>query len=267
MTSNKIQKRKWYNTKFGAVGVVILLLLVYLFFGTILGSTYGAVQGTAVWDLIMIFFCLFLLSSHGLNLNRITSPKLVIQKISKKKKIILVILLTCLILIMYFVGQYTGSVIFYHYKDPAFAQYVKTTRMTQQTMAMYTFISIVIAPICEELLYRGVLYNEIKSKFNFSAALFTQAIVFAALHGTIVHLPGTFLLAVTSALIYEYSGHLYYSVITHIGYNVFALYAGNIHLPKILIQKSIFAVVSYLLILSAVLTMYYMLTKAIKENK
>ena len=47
--------------------------------------------------------------------------------------------------------------------------------------------SIIIAPITEEIMYRGFLYKQL-TEFNKTTALIISSIVFALCHGTIIHL-------------------------------------------------------------------------------
>jgi membrane protease YdiL (CAAX protease family) len=85
------------------------------------------------------------------------------------------------------------------------------------------FMAIVIAPIYEELLFRGFLYGVVKrSTDRWFAAVFT-AIVFAVVHYHVGSAPQLFMLGLGLAIAYERSGCLLVPIFMHVIFN-----AGNI---------------------------------------
>lgn len=79
--------------------------------------------------------------------------------------------------------------------------------------------TIVIAPVGEEILFRGILYPWIKRISSRQIALWSTALVFAAIHVNLAtFLPLTFL-AIILVWLYEYTGNLLACMMTHALFN------------------------------------------------
>jgi len=80
-------------------------------------------------------------------------------------------------------------------------------------------VAVVLAPLTEEVIFRGCLYG-VARKFagRWPAIIFT-AVVFALIHGHLPSLPGLMILAVTLALVYERTGSLWAPVGLHALFN------------------------------------------------
>jgi len=82
-------------------------------------------------------------------------------------------------------------------------------------MVQILVLAIVLAPLWEEMFFRGILYPWLKSKIPRSGALLISALLFASIH---YHLPSFLPLVVFGialALVYEYSGSLISSILLH----------------------------------------------------
>ncbi len=77
----------------------------------------------------------------------------------------------------------------------------------------------VIAPLFEELLFRGFLYGALRSHMGAAAANVAQALTFAVLHFTARKVLVLFALGVVLGLVRERTGHLLPSVILHAAWN------------------------------------------------
>src|SRR5262249_13802400 len=80
-------------------------------------------------------------------------------------------------------------------------------------------MSILIAPLVEETIFRGILYPSVKQLGYPKAALYGTALLFAAIHGNLMtFVPLTFL-AVVLALLYEITDNLLAPILTHSFFN------------------------------------------------
>ena len=80
-------------------------------------------------------------------------------------------------------------------------------------------MAIVVAPLAEELIFRGYLYPAGKKYLgSFASALITAAL-FAVLHGHAASIPALFTLAVCLALSYEKTGSLLVPMVMHAVFN------------------------------------------------
>jgi membrane protease YdiL (CAAX protease family) len=113
-------------------------------------------------------------------------------------------------------------------EQPAVELFMQTHDPTK-LIGLFLF-AVVLAPLGEEILFRGFLQPWLKSRLNGSLALISTAILFAGIHG---HAP-TFLpllvLGLVLGLVYEYTGSWWRCVGLHAGFN--AMTAGLILLLK-----------------------------------
>ncbi len=80
-----------------------------------------------------------------------------------------------------------------------------------------------LAPACEELLFRGALYGWLRTRVPLAAAVMVSAAVFAGLHLIVPLLPVLFVFGVATALVYEYTGSTLNSFAMHATQNTLAV--------------------------------------------
>jgi membrane protease YdiL (CAAX protease family) len=85
--------------------------------------------------------------------------------------------------------------------------------------ALFIVAGVVLAPVAEEILFRGVLYATIKEQGFPRLALVISSLLFAAVHlSWLVLVPFTFL-AVVLAFLYEKTGRLLAPIVAHASFN------------------------------------------------
>ena len=77
----------------------------------------------------------------------------------------------------------------------------------------------IVAPIAEEVVFRGYLYPAAKRFCGPAGAVLFSSLVFAAAHGNVVALLPLFALAVLLCLIYEFTGSIWASISVHFLFN------------------------------------------------
>lgn len=95
-------------------------------------------------------------------------------------------------------------------------------------------LGVVVAPIMEELLFRGILYGNLRkmSRIPSMVALLISSVVFALFHGTIVHIPTGIIMGIWFALVYEATKSLWVGMLVHGFYNLLALGGSLIAVPS-----------------------------------
>jgi membrane protease YdiL (CAAX protease family) len=99
-----------------------------------------------------------------------------------------------------------------------------TVRMLQMhppaaQLLTYALGAVLLAPVAEEVLFRGILYPTLKKSGYPQIALWTTALLFGSTHGNwLALIPLTFLAAVLTWL-YERTGNLLTPILTHILFN------------------------------------------------
>lgn len=72
-----------------------------------------------------------------------------------------------------------------------------------------------VVPFAEELFFRGLIYGWLRQRMSVSAAAVVSGLGFAVLHGIWWLIPALALLGIVLALVYERSGSIWASVVTH----------------------------------------------------
>jgi membrane protease YdiL (CAAX protease family) len=81
------------------------------------------------------------------------------------------------------------------------------------------FSAVIIAPISEELIFRGYIFGVLRRYAGRWWAMVISALVFAAIHAHIPSLAGLFVLAVALTLVYEGVGSLWAPILMHALFN------------------------------------------------
>lgn len=104
-----------------------------------------------------------------------------------------------------------------------------------QHWGAYLFLTICVAPIAEELMFRGVFYTQFRKLFNPTFACIISTAVFSFMHVT----PANIYIAVVSGLLfcgaYELTDSLLYNVALHVMYNVLCVTIGVVPVSNLYI--------------------------------
>jgi membrane protease YdiL (CAAX protease family) len=80
----------------------------------------------------------------------------------------------------------------------------------------------VLAPVCEEIVYRGFLFNAISARFGLLPGLVIANLIFTAIHGyPLDSSAGTFLFGVVASLLYRATGSLGAAMVMHSMFNLY----------------------------------------------
>lgn len=83
-------------------------------------------------------------------------------------------------------------------------------------------VAVVGAPIVEELLFRGVLFEEIRDECSLKMTIFLTALVFGIYHFNIIQTPNTFFMGIVLAYVYYKTGTIRAPIIIHATNNILA---------------------------------------------
>ncbi len=78
---------------------------------------------------------------------------------------------------------------------------------------------VVVAPVAEELFFRGVVYNAWEREYGPMRAIYGSAILFAVIHGSIFVIPSIFALGIVLALLFRATRSLPATIMLHAGFN------------------------------------------------
>ena len=98
---------------------------------------------------------------------------------------------------------------------------------TGAKLVVFALVAALLAPVCEEVLFRGVLLRSLRRRMSPAWAIGVQAFVFAMAHpllsphlGDLAVTPALFLLGAISGIAAETEGDLSRSILMHIGFNL-----------------------------------------------
>lgn len=83
------------------------------------------------------------------------------------------------------------------------------------SLAVFILASTVVAPIFEEIFFRGFLFKGFRQKYGWKIALVVSSLIFSLFHGQIATLIPTFLLGSLFAYIYHRTESIFPSIIMH----------------------------------------------------
>lgn len=89
---------------------------------------------------------------------------------------------------------------------------------------------VLVIPIFEEVLFRGLIYNELKTHLNIVVAIILQSLIFAIAHGNMLQGIYAFIMGAVVAIIYDKTRSIFAPILFHVMYNLL----GSIILPIIL---------------------------------
>ncbi len=119
------------------------------------------------------------------------------------------------------------------------------------------FLSIAIAvPLFEEVMHRGIIYQQLKKGLPLPLAIFSQALIFGIFHLNWLQGTYAFLGGIVLALLYEYTKSLWAPILMHMGWNATSLFIPSIYSNWVLGGIMIFS-----------LGMLISLLKKMKENR
>ncbi|WP_311491458.1 CPBP family intramembrane glutamic endopeptidase [uncultured Anaerococcus sp.] len=84
-------------------------------------------------------------------------------------------------------------------------------------------VTVIGAPLVEELLFRGVLFEEIRKECSVKTTIFLTALMFGYYHFNIIQTPNTFFMGLVLAYVYFKTKSIKASIIVHATNNILAM--------------------------------------------
>lgn len=87
-------------------------------------------------------------------------------------------------------------------------------------IGIYIYQSLAIAPIMEELLFRGIILKGMMNKYSIRKSILISSMLFAVIHGNLQQGVYAFISGVIFSLIYIYTGSIKFSIVAHFLNNI-----------------------------------------------
>jgi len=244
----KLDKNIKINTTFR---YVFFVFFIYLFISLIVGPiiiknfTYfiyktNTVAYSVLINLFLIFFILFFLFIYCFKANPLVTKQIIKKKIINSSSISTDIILGIVSwLIAFPIVSFISSildisilVVFKTYKlpDQLAIDFIKSTASHPFYFTLAIFMIVIIAPILEEFLFRGVLQNFLKVYLKRPVAILLTSVIFAFFHysyaqklSNITILGSLFVLACFLSFLYEKQNSLISPIFLHATFNAVSI--------------------------------------------
>lgn len=241
----------WARHWWGSLLLVIAVLVLHIFFSTLCGVSYGMLNGTIAIEIMVIVASSSLLYPKW---GKISTEKWLdkdnIKQPFREKRWRLLLLVLFAFIYLFWISQVAGADLI-NLGDKTFNSNMKQVMINPW---LYTLAGCVLAPISEELMYRGVIYSLLKKSFPVLFSAILQALIFALMHGTMVQFPVAFGLGLFNAMIVQMTGTYLYNIGFHMLFNVGAQFLTP-HLPNVLPNLTL-ALAFYTLAIVIILTIF-----------
>lgn len=106
------------------------------------------------------------------------------------------------------------------------ASYEDTIEMLYNPpMAVQLVVLGVLMPVCEEMVFRGVVYKRLRYQESYMTAALYSSLIFAAMHGNLVQILYGFIMGMMFANLYERYGSVKAPIMAHIVANIISVVA------------------------------------------
>lgn len=126
-------------------------------------------------------------------------------------------------------GQFLNDLINGLHLNDLFTGYseVSEQAFSGQPVGLMILVVGIIGPICEELMFRGIVFNRLKDWVKPQAAIAISALLFGIYHGNVVQFFYATCMGVMLAVIYDKTGTLWISIVAHIAANLWSLFGSS----------------------------------------
>lgn len=115
---------------------------------------------------------------------------------------------------------------------------------------------VLLLPMFEEILFRGLIFNELRSRLNAILSIIIQALIFGAFHGNLVQGTYAFVLGLALAAVYYWTKTLWSNVIFHVTFNLMGS-VGSVILYYVMRKHMIiYGLASVVIIIAALISIY-----------
>lgn len=95
-------------------------------------------------------------------------------------------------------------------------------------VATILLATVILAPIVEELIFRGMLQKSLSHRLPVWASIGIAAVIFSAMHGDINSAPALCVVGAIFGLLYHLTGSMRVTIMAHLANNLFAMLASNL---------------------------------------
>lgn len=111
--------------------------------------------------------------------------------------------------------------------DGILGNYKEVQKVTADNSILIQLIVVgVLTPVLEEMLFRGIIYNRLKTYYEVTIAAYIAAIIFGIAHFNLIQGLYAFIMGIVLTYIYEKSGNLVVAICMHCAANITTVIMG-----------------------------------------
>ncbi len=225
-----ILKRDFYNKNDSGLGFLLanIVPLVFVFLLAFI-LNYANVDTKTVGDELWYLIVSAILAQSSFIISALIvnkSYKISFSALKVKFKFKPIIILICfLISLICFFGMYNFIGVFDYIWASIGYKSLATTLPLENVGHLFLNILLlgIIPPICEEVLFRGLIFNGLRKSHSDVFAVVFSALLFALMHGSLEQLVFPFIMGMVFAIIVLRTGSIVPSILVHMFNNVFAI--------------------------------------------
>ena len=197
--------------------IIGLALLYFLIMGILLGAVMIFTNNYSEYSMIItgltgIITLIVLYMFYGRNKNIVDKYKF--KKITWRNTLYIILFSCGMSIIISIVGDFVIEFF------PSYKSVDEGVSSLNSSIVNIIFM-VVLIPIFEEILFRGVIFNHLKENYKIGIAVILQALLFGIAHGNIFQGLYAFTVGIFLALIYMYCNSMYGNIIFHMIFNLF----------------------------------------------
>ncbi|GKZ02212.1 CPBP family intramembrane glutamic endopeptidase [Paraclostridium bifermentans] len=148
------------------------------------------------------------------------------------------------------------------YSDRFFPSYgeVNSKILSQSNLIINIICTVLLIPVCEEIMFRGIIFNFFKKNYSLTTSIILQSLIFGISHGNVLQGMYTFIGGILLSLIYLYCDSIVGSILLHIVFNLF----GSVILPSLLFKQNS---INYLIVIIGVIVFIFSTFKILSDYK
>lgn len=194
-------------TKFSVYWQIVkitLLMLLFLVLTLLLLSKFNRDLGIII-AYIMILMWVFIKKKNWIK-ELLISPS---KKIDKKDLNITLLLFSFAPLIIAFLFMYFDKKGY----DKGIAEY--TLNFASNVSILSVILIVVMAPICEEIFFRGFIFSKLKTVHKPITAIIVSSLIFSLIHGTLIQQTTVWIMGIVFSYFYYKTGNIRLSILGH----------------------------------------------------
>lgn len=157
--------------------------------------------------------------------------------------------LNILLIIMIAIGLSVIIAIFVNFAIKYIPQYKEISDMFSNSTSnpLSVLCLVLVGPVIEEIIFRGIIFNDLRAHVNVAAAVIIQAFVFGLYHMNLMQGIYAGVIGLVFGVIYVWTKSIFASMTAHITFNILGSGALDILLQNVQVSTPMLTIIAFIL--------------------